>query len=341
MTGVKTGLFLDALGCKETKRPPVWLMRQAGRYLPEYRSLRLKHSLTTLFHDPELAAEVTLLPLKRFALDAAILFSDLLIPLEVFAINTIYPEEGGLYLEPKVENGLDLKAVSKEEIAFKLPYVFETIKLLKPVLQVPLVGFCGAPFTLLCYLLQGSGGHSFSSVRVWMEKRSVEFFSLLDTVCNMTVAYAQLQAEAGAEAIQIFDSWTHLLSKEEFLTYALPYWKRIADALKLFEVPCIFFSRTNSFYAKEIASLFPDGISFDEGKPLALLRSEVPEGIAVQGNFSPVVLASASAAEVKEKASAMARSVSDKKGIIFNLGHGVLPNTPVENVSAFLEGLSS
>ncbi len=340
MSTVTASLFLEALACKKVQRPPVWLMRQAGRYLPEYRALRSKHSLSTLFHDPDLATQVTLMPLQRFSLDAAIVFSDLLVLAEVWDKKVHYPESGGLYVEPKVEKESDLFFVTEEEVATKLSYVFATIKQVKPLLKVPLIGFCGAPFTMLCYLLEGKGGHSFDAVRLWMDKRPQEFSALLYKVCLATITYAKLQVKAGAEAIQVFDSWTHLLSKEEFLYYALPYWQEILLSLKAFGVPVIFFSRANSLYAKEIASIKPSCISFDEGKELSLLREEVPEGIAVQGNFSPKILASASASEIKRQAEIMKRSVEGKNGIIFNLGHGVLPETPIENVEAFLKEVS-
>ncbi len=339
MSTITSSLFLEALASKEVKRPPVWLMRQAGRYLPQYLKLRSKHSLSTLFHDPDLATEVTLLPLKIFPLDAAIVFSDLLILAEVWDKKVFYPEAGGPYIQPKVEKETDLFFVREEEILHKLSYVFATIKQLKPVLNVPLLGFCGAPFTMLCYLLEGKGGHDFPTVRLWMKKKPIEFSSLLHKICRATILYAKLQFEAGVDAIQIFDSWTHLLSKEEFLLYALPFWKEIQTHLKALNIPTIFFSRVNSLYSQEIASIFPSAISFDEGKSLASLRLLVPEGIAIQGNFSPAFLLAASAAEVKQEASLMARSVRGQKGIIFNLGHGVLPKTPIENVMAFLEGL--
>lgn len=339
MSTITSSLFLEAIASKEVKRPPVWLMRQAGRYLPEYQKLRSKHTLSALFHDPDLATAVTLMPLQRFPLDAAIVFSDLLVLAEVWDKKVLYPESGGPCIEPKVEKESDLFFVTEEEILHKLSYVFATIKQVKPLLDVPLLGFCGAPFTMLCYLLEGKGGHSFSSVRNMLEKKPREFTALLHKVCIATISYAKLQVEAGVDAIQIFDSWTHLLSKEEFLLYALPYWQEMQQHLALLGVPTIFFSRANSLYPKEISSIYPTAISFDEGKPLHILRKLVPEGIAIQGNFSPQFLASASALEVKKEAHRMAESVKGEKGILFNLGHGVLPATPIENVTAFLEGL--
>jgi uroporphyrinogen decarboxylase len=281
------------------------------------------------------------MPLRRFSLDAAIVFSDLLVLAEVWDKKVLYPESGGPCIQPKVEQPTDLFFVTEEEILHKLSYVFATIKQLKTVLNVPLIGFCGAPFTMLCYLLEGKGGHTFPAVRLWMEKRPKDFTALLHKISETTISYAKLQIEAGVDAIQIFDSWTHLLSKEEFLFYALPYWQEIQQRLKPLGIPTLFFSRANSLYPNEIASIYPSAISFDEGKSLASLRLLVPEQIAIQGNFSPELLLSASISKIKEEAAFMARSVIGKKGIIFNLGHGVLPKTPIENVQAFLDGLRS
>jgi len=154
----KNTLLLDALASKSVERAPVWLMRQAGRYLPEYRAFRKRHTLGALFHDPELAAKVTLMPLARFPLDAAIVFSDLLVLLEVWGKTVSYPEAGGLVIEPKVQSSTEIFSVSKEEIKEKLSYMFATLKFVKPSIDVPLLGFSGAPFTLLCYLLEGKGG---------------------------------------------------------------------------------------------------------------------------------------------------------------------------------------
>lgn len=331
--------FLEALSCKEVTKPPVWLMRQAGRYLPEYRALRERHTLATLFHEPELAALVTLMPLKRFSFDAAIVFSDLLVLAEVWGKKVVYPEAGGPYIEPKVESGRELFAASKDQLATSLSYVLKTINLVKPELSVPLIGFCGAPFTLLCYLLERKGGGDFSPIRTWIQTRPEELSRLLDCICSTAIAYVELQVEAGVEAVQIFDSWTHLLSQEEFLLYALPYWDKMQKALKSLGVPLLFFSRSNSLYPELISSIKPSGISFDEGKSLQLLREKVPKDIAVQGNFSPHLLATGSIEEIQKEARKMAESVRQEKGIIFNLGHGVLPNTPIDNVHALLEGL--
>ncbi len=197
-------LFLEAFSCLPMKKRPIWLMRQAGRYLPEYMTLRKKHSLLSCFQEPELAAEITWMPLNRFDLDAAILFSDLLVILEVWNKKISYPEKGGLGIDPPLENISELHLPTEAEIKEKLSYVFQTISLLKPNLKVPLIGFCGAPFTLLCYLLEGKGGGEFIQVRKWIEMRQEEFLKALDIVCKACISFASLQIQAGVNASMFF-----------------------------------------------------------------------------------------------------------------------------------------
>jgi uroporphyrinogen decarboxylase len=312
-------------------------MRQAGRYLPEYLAFRKEHSLLSCFHEPDLAACITHMPLKRFDLDAAILFSDLLVLVEIWGKTLLYPEVGGPSIQPALKNVQELHVPTKQEVKEKLSYVFDTIALLLPKLSIPLIGFCGAPFTLLCYLLQGKSGSGFSEVRNWIDHRKEEFLVALDIVCETCILFATLQMQAGVSAFQVFDSWASLLSKEEFSLYVLPYWKRMKEELSYLDVPVIFFSRANSLYPELISSFSPHCISFDEGRPLAELRAKVPSHIAVQGNFSQELLLNGSILEVKEAALKMVRSVALEKGIVWNLGHGVLPKTPLENVEALLK----
>ncbi len=314
-------------------------MRQAGRYLPEYLEFRKKHSLLSCFHEPDLAAHITHMPLKRFDLDAAILFSDLLVLVEVWGKSLLYPEVGGPCIEPALKSAQELYIPSKQEVKEKLSYVFDTIALLLPKLNIPLIGFCGAPFTLLCYLLQGKSGSGFSEVRNWIDHRKEEFLKALDIVCGTCILFATLQMEAGVNAFQVFDSWASLLSKEEFELYVIPYWKRMKEALSHLNIPVIFFSRANSSYPELISSFSPHCISFDEGRPLAELRVKVPSHIAVQGNFPQELLLNGSVLEVKEAALKMANSVASENGIIWNLGHGILPKTPLENVETLLAAL--
>ncbi len=334
-------LFLDALSCKPVQKRPVWLMRQAGRYLPEYLEFRKKHSLYSCFHDPVLAANITKMPLARFDFDAAILFSDLLVLAEAWGKYLVYPESGGPFITPSVQVGDTLCFIESHEIEERLSYVFDTIRLLQGTLPVPLIGFCGAPFTLLCYMLQGKGEEGFAKARFWVEHLPEQFTTLLDAVCDACIKFAKLQIAAGVQAFQVFDSWANLLSEKEFSLFALSYWKKIQDALSIHNVPLLFFSRANSLFAEKIASISPTAISFDEGDLLVNLRRRVPSSIAIQGNFSPQLLRDKDPFFIREAALEMVDSVSQENGIIWNLGHGVLPKTPLANVEAFLEAVRS
>ena len=188
-----SSLLLRALSCQKVERPPVWLMRQAGRYLPEYLTLRQKHSLDSLFHDPLLAYEVTWMPLKRFDLDAAIVFSDILVLAEVWNKKVIYVDGTAPCITPSVVDAKELFVPTVEELQKKLSYVFSTIRLLKQDLKVPLIGFCGAPFTLLCYLLEGSGQSSFPKIREWISQNSKVFQGMLEVVCETCILFAKEQ----------------------------------------------------------------------------------------------------------------------------------------------------
>jgi uroporphyrinogen decarboxylase len=334
-------LFLDAFSQNSLEKRPVWLMRQAGRFLPEYMDLRSRKSLFSCFHEPELAVQITHMPLSRFDLDAAIVFSDILLLAEVWGKKVCYPEGKAPYITPPLRDATELYVPSLEEIQEKLFYVFATISSLVPSLKVPLIGFCGAPFTLLCYLLEPRGVQGFEQVRVWIDHRREEFVQMLEIVSKTCISFAALQIQAGCKAFQVFDSWANLLSQEEFSTFVLPYWKQMKDALEPLQAPILFFSRANSLFIDTISSINFSGISFDEGKSLSEIRSKVPAHIVVQGNFSPTFLLEKSEAEVRKATQEMKTSVQGRDKIIWNLGHGVLPKTPLENVYAFLEELRS
>ena len=291
-------LFLKALRCETVQRPPIWLMRQAGRYMPEYRKLRAQHSFRTLIRTPKLAAEVTRLPLP-LGVDAAILFSDILLLTEVFGF-TIDFGDGIQLIEPlQEEYSLD-----------KLSCVGETIRLLKTDLTVPLIGFCGGPYTVAKY----------------MKRITPEW---LDKITNASIEYLKLQIAAGADAIQIFDSWAGYLEKSDFETLALPYLKRIVDAIRPF--PTILFCRGSCRYINELVDLKPQGIGFDWEKEMRELRTLVPSSIAIQGNLNPEIL-KGPLPLLQQKTEVLLASMESARGFIFNLGHGVEPDTPVENV---------
>ena len=300
-------LFLQALKCEKVERPPIWMMRQAGRYLPQYRALRAQHSFQRLVHTPELAASVTHLPIDLLGFDAAILFSDILVIAEVFGYEMDFVEGA--------KGGIKLRAPTQEitlPVASTLHYVPTTIQLLKKTLPVPLIGFCGGPYTVCRYMKQINPQ--------WLDK-----------VTDASIEYLKLQVEAGVDALQIFDSWAGLLSPEEFHTLALPYLTRIVKALKPLGVPLILFCRGSTRFIPELAALEPAAIGFDWEMEMAQIRKLVPPHIAIQGNLNPAFL-NGPPSDLETAATHLLDSMQNSPGYIFNLGHGIEPTASVDNV---------
>jgi uroporphyrinogen decarboxylase len=298
-------LLLRTLKCEPVSRPPIWLHRQAGRFLPEYRAIRAEHSFRHLIGTPQLAAQITKLPIDLLGMDAAILFSDILVIAEVFGFEFDFSDGKGIRLkEPEKE--------IRRDVIETLSYVAETIKLLKKELKVPLIGFCGGPYTVSTYMRR--------TTPEWLEK-----------ITAATIEYLQMQIKAGVDAIQIFDSWAGKLEPLDFQTLALPYLKKIVDAIKPTKIPITLFCRGSTRYIKELVSLEPTALAFDWEKEMHELRREVPAHIVIQGNLDPAILQGPLEA-LQEKAKFILDSMQGEKGFIFNLGHGVVPQTPVENV---------
>jgi len=298
-------LFLKALRCEKVPRPPIWIMRQAGRYLSEYRALRAEHSFQKLVHTPKLAAQVTHLPIDLFGFDAAILFSDILVVAELFGYEIDFIEGKGMKLRAPSQE-IDLPVEST------LHYVPETIRLLKKTLPVPLIGFCGGPYTVCKY----------------MERMTPEW---LDKVTDASIAYLKMQVEAGVDVLQIFDSWAGHLESHDFHTLALPYLARLVKAIKPLGVPIIVFCRGSHRYLSELIALEPSGIGFDWEVELSEISKQVPSHIAVQGNLNPELL-NGDLASLELAVNHLLHSMQDRPGFIFNLGHGIEPAARIENV---------
>ncbi|MBS0648573.1 MAG: uroporphyrinogen decarboxylase [Verrucomicrobia bacterium] len=298
-------LLLRALKCEPVPRPPIWLHRQAGRFLPEYRALRAGHSFRHLIGTPQLAAQITKLPIDLLGFDAAILFSDILVIAEAF----------GFTIDFKDGKGIELLAPAQEtrrDVAEALSYVAETIQLLKKDLQVPLIGFCGGPYTVSTYMKR--------TTPEWLYK-----------ITEATIEYLNMQIKSGVDAIQIFDSWAGKLNPADFLKLALPYLKAIVSALQPSGIPITIFCRGATRYIQELVALRPTALAFDWEKEMNVLRKQVPAEIAVQGNLDPAVL-KGPLSILQEKAITLFVSMKGARGFIFNLGHGIEPETPVENV---------
>lgn len=309
--------LLLALEGKNFGPPPLWIMRQAGRYLPEYRELRARHTLRDLFFTPELAALVTKMPLKRFDLDAAILFSDITVVATALGLKLEFSE--GPVVSPEVTPHF------LEQLTYDLEPLepmAQTIRLLKSDLTVPLLGFCGAPFTVASYLIG-----DLNRTIAWMRTDPNSFKSFLDVIARATVGYLQLQTQAGVDAVQIFDSWANHLRPEEFRKFSLPYLKQFIQAV---DVPAIFFMRGGSQYIEEI----PCAISLDSSIRMDEARKQTARPL--QGNLDPELLF-APLSEIERVVKSLLESMRNDPAFILNLGHGIKPQTPLEAVQFLID----
>jgi len=330
-------LLLDALRCSNLHRPPVWLMRQAGRYMPQYRALREKYSLWEMFHRPELAAQITMLPITLLDVDAAILFSDILVIAESLGLCIEFPEQGGPRVVPRIATKEQVAALPVLDVASTLAYVFETIVEVKKNLNVPLIGFCGGPFTVATYFIDSTSKEQFERTKCWMREDPESLHLLLDKITIASITYLKEQVKAGVQAVQIFDSWANILSTEEFSVWCVPYLRRIVDALRDL-VPVILFCRDSSIRYAELAALKPACISLDAKRSMLDLRNAIPASIAVQGNITPELLKGPTL-EIQRHVEELMRSMKGQQGFIVNLGHGVLPDIPFEHVKYFIQAV--
>ncbi len=325
-------LFLRACRGASVARPPIWIMRQAGRYLPEYRAVREKADFLTLCRTPELSCEVTLQPLRRFALDAAIVFSDIMMPLESMGIELQF-NPGPVVMHP-IRDAAAVQALRVPEAGEIAPYVMDTIRLLRRQLKVPLIGFAGAPLTLAAYLVEGKGSKDFSWLRAFMAAQPKATHALFDALAKSTARYLGAQVAAGAQAVQLFDSWAGILNERTYRTFALPAVQHIMQALKPLGVPRIYFAQNAAHLWKAVAEVDAEVWGVDWRTDLQVARAGLKTGAVVQGNLDPAILC-ASTGAVKEAAVQVLQSGRGGPHI-FNLGHGILPHTPIENVEALL-----
>lgn len=309
--------FLSALACQNRSgRAPLWLMRQAGRYLPDYKIYREKASLLELFHDPQSIVQITHLPLQSLPLDAAILFSDILTVLD--GLGVPYTFDPG----PKISfAGFQRKKNSYSHIK-------EAIIALKKQLDVPLIGFAGAPFTIASYLIEEQTTKTFLQMKRFLFTKPAEFEAMLKVITEETITYLLLQIEAGVDAIQIFDSWACHIGPAEFKRFSLPYLQQIVEKIKP-HVPIIIFAKGS--HAMAIATLKPSAISLDWSYDLPHMRGLISKEIALQGNLDPSLLY-AEQSVIKEAVDRLFEKMKNEPGYIFNLGHGMLPDIPFENV---------
>ena len=328
--------FLAACRREPVSHRPVWIMRQAGRYLPEYRALRAKVDFETLTRRPDLAAEVTLQPLRRFELDAAILFSDIMTPLQGMGVDLSF-EPAPVVSEP-IRTAAQIEALPALEPQRDVPFVLESIRLVRAGIArgVPLIGFAGAPFTLLCYLVCGRPSKEFAPARTFLYAQPAEAEQLLTKLADAMAAYLAAQAAAGAQALMLFESWAGLLGVPEYQRFALPAVRRTVSALRSCGVPLIYYLNQGSALLPQLTSLDVDVVGVDWRSPLGEARRVLGPGKAVQGNLDPAALF-APPAELERHAAAVIAEAGAAPGHIFNLGHGIWPHTDPDAVRRLVD----
>ncbi|MCR9263432.1 MAG: uroporphyrinogen decarboxylase [Flavobacteriaceae bacterium] len=335
---IKNDLFLRALKGETVERPPVWMMRQAGRYLPEFMELKHKYDFFTRCQTPELASEITVQPIRRYGMDAAILFSDILVIPQAMDIEVEMKPNFGPYLPNPIRSKEDLERVIVPDIQDTLGYVMEAITMTKEKLndEIPLIGFAGSPWTILCYCVEGQGSKSFDKARGLCFSQPEVAHQLLQKITDTTIAYLKAKVEAGVNAVQVFDSWGGMLSPTDYQEFSWPYIQQIVDALKDL-APVIVFGKGCWFALKEMAQSGASAVGVDWTCSAQNARYLTGGNITLQGNFDPARLLSPPA-EIKKRVTQMIREFGKDKYIV-NLGHGILPNIPLENAKAFIDAV--
>lgn len=329
--------FLRACRRESVDQTPVWFMRQAGRYMPEYQRIRAKYSILDICKSPEIAAQVTLQPIERFSLDAAIIFADILLPLVPMGLDLVFKENEGPVIRNPVRHEDDvnrLRIVDGEVFDFSREAISLALKQLDE--RVPLIGFAGAPFTLASYAIEGGGSRSYIKTKRFMFSQPNDWHALLNKFSQVVTDYLLVQIHAGAQAIQIFDSWVGCLSPSDYEVYALPYVKNIIDRLKPEGVPVIYFGTGTSTLLTLMQKAGSDVIGLDWHVHLDEAWKRLGFNVAIQGNLDPVVLFGP-VIEIERKIKDIMARAGNRSGHIFNLGHGILPQTPVEHVEAAIE----
>ncbi len=328
--------FLDACWGKPVDRTPVWLMRQAGRYLPEYMAVRSKCTFLELCKTPELAAEVSIQPVDILGVDAAIMFSDILTPVEPMGMKLDFVP--GPVFESPIRSMADVEKLRIPQMEQDVPYVLETIKILRRELsgKVPLIGFGGAPFTLACYMVEGKGSKDFAQIKRMMYAAPDVYAALMEKITMMSMEYLNAQITAGAQCIQIFDTWGGILSPADYERYVLPYTAKLINGLNRMETPVIHFVKGSGAMLDTVKKAGGDVMGLDWHVNLGAARDLLGSQMAVQGNLDPTVLY-ATREIIEREVKRVLDENAGRPGHIFNLGHGILPTVPPENARFMVE----
>jgi uroporphyrinogen decarboxylase len=322
--------FLKACRGEAVPYTPIWMMRQAGRYMKEYQAVRSKHDFWTMCKTPELACEVTLQPVDLLGVDAAILFSDILTVLEPMGQKVEFHEGRGPVIDNPARDRAAVEALRVARAESELGYVMEAIKLIRRELEgkVPLIGFSGAPFTLATYMVEGGSSKNFLNTKMMMYREPELFGSLMQKITDTVIGYLRAQIKAGAQAVQIFDSWAGALSPEDFRAYELPHVKRAVEALKG-DVPVIYFANGAAGLLDELKETGADVLGVDWRVDMGRATEVLGKDYALQGNLDPLCLFLPKG-KLRERAGEVLDKAKAAKGHIFNLGHGIVPQTPQE-----------
>lgn len=326
--------FIQALRGVSSDRPPLWFMRQAGRYLPEYRKLRENNSMLQMVMTPELACEVTLQPLRRFPLDAAIIFADILTPLIGMGANLEFKKGEGPVIDNPVRTAADVERLRQPDPRESVAYTLDAIKLVVKELggKTPLIGFCGAPFTLSCYLIEGHSPGDLERTKAMMVGEPQLWSSLQTKLAKASADYLVAQVEAGCQSLQIFDSWLGYAGPREYDTFIEPYLRMLIDDVKArVDVPVVFFATSVTGLFPRLAKLNADAFGVDWRVSLPQAAELIDRRVPLQGNLDPQIL-TGPWEYVRRSAEAILREAETLPAHVFNLGHGILPHTPVENV---------
>lgn len=342
MSNLQNDLLLRAARRETTERTPVWMMRQAGRYLPEYRAVRAKSDFLTLCKTPALAAEVTIQPVDIVGVDAAIIFSDILVVPEAMGMELLVEEgRGGPRFPSPLRTADAIAKLKVEGAADRLQYVYDALALTKSQLagRVPLIGFAGAPWTLASYAIEGGGSKNFETIKTMMYDDPELLHTLLGKLSGVVGEYLVRQTQSGADIVQIFDTWAGAMTKEGFLEFSLPYIMQIIDYVKEHStVPVIVFAKGANSVLPELATCGADVLGLDWTVDIGEVRASIGDHVALQGNLDPVALYS-SPESIRAEVRRILEFYGNHPGHIFNLGHGILPTVPVSHAKAMIEAV--
>jgi uroporphyrinogen decarboxylase len=335
---IKNDLYLRALKGEVVERPPVWMMRQAGRYLPEFQEIKAKYDFFTRCQTPELAAEITVQPIRRYGMDAAILFSDILVIPQAMNIEVEMKNGIGPWLPNPIRTMEGVEKAIVPDIDETLGYVMDAIKLTKQMLddEIPLIGFAGSPWTILCYCIQGQGSKNFDKAKEFCFTQPLAAHTLLQKITDTTIAYLKKKVEAGVNAVQVFDSWGGMLSPVDYQEFSWQYIHQIIEALKD-DAPVIAFGKGCWFALEDMAKSNASALGVDWTITPQMARKFAGNDITLQGNFDPTRLFSPPAT-IKKMVTEMIDAFGKDKYIV-NLGHGILPNIGLDNAKAFIDAV--